>query len=467
MYRVTTTVKAATVAVLALMLVVAGTGCSNPMPVRTGSAVPQASAPSVSTSASASAGSTGSGSGAASGSGTGASSVAATATAGASVVTSPAAVPLQPTRPGAVAPPATGAYVGVFRPPAPFNRKAMASYSSISSKRPAIIMWYQQWAYDEPHEFDPAAVVSLYDRGIVPMITWEPWDPGKNANFALNGQDQKTYQLANIVGGKFDPYIQQFARDVKSVRGPVMIRPMHEMNGNWYPWCGTVNGNTPAEYIAAWRHIHDIFVQEGATNVTWVWSINHESIPNTPANAFSAYYPGDAYVDWTSVSGFNWGTTTPVEQWRTFDFWYRTPLTYLGTLGKPIIISEFASVEQGGDKAAWITDAYTRIRTEYPRSTAWSTTTLWRRGRTRRQDWRPKALRRAPRLFRGRRRIPTSWAGRHRHCRRGRAALGRAAKAARLLPAHLLRPAKTAAREERCWCPGWESNPHEVSPRGF
>lgn len=278
--------------------------------------------------------------------------------------TPPPAVPPEPA--GVLAPPTAGALIGVYRPPAPFDISGLDSYSTISDKPPAILMWYQPWTENGPRDFDPAACVSCYDRGAVPMITWEPWDPGTNANYLENPTAQPEYKLQSIVDGDWDEYIREFARGVRAVRGPVMIRPMHEMNGNWYPWCGTVNGNTPALYIAAWRHIHALFAEEKATNVTWVWSTNHESVPDVPANSFGAYYPGDAYVDWVSMSGFNWGTTSRYSNWSTFDNRYREPLAYLKTLKKPIVIAEFGCVEQGGDKAAWILDAYKRISTEHP-----------------------------------------------------------------------------------------------------
>jgi mannan endo-1,4-beta-mannosidase len=268
---------------------------------------------------------------------------------------------------GKVTPPAAGAYLGVYRPPAPFEMSAFDSYvSGISKKSPAILMWYQQWALDAPREFDPAACVSVYQRGAVPMITWEPWDSGTNANNLTDPANQPQFRLSRIDDGSYDTYIRRFATRVASVRGPVMIRLMHEMNGQWYPWGGTVNGNTPALYVKTWRRIHTIFDQQGATNVTWVWSINHESVPNSYQNRYAAYYPGDAYVDWTSVSGFNWGTASPYSTWRTFDHWYTAPLAYLKGVHKPIVIAEFASVEQGGDKAAWIADAYAKVRKNHP-----------------------------------------------------------------------------------------------------
>ena len=39
------------------------------------------------------------------------------------------------------------------------------------------------------------------------------------------------------------------------------------MNGNWFPWSETRNGNSSGEYVAAWRHVRDIFRAEGVTNV--------------------------------------------------------------------------------------------------------------------------------------------------------------------------------------------------------
>ena len=140
-----------------------------------------------------------------------------------------------------------------------------------------------------------------------------------------------------------------------------MLRPMHEMNGDWYPWSGTTNGNSPAAFVRAWRHIHDIFAAEGATNVTWVWSINRESVPARPGNAFSAYYPGDGYVDWTAISGFNGADTTSSPLWKPYTALYEQPLAYLQGLGKPICIAEIGTLGSGSEKAAWLTDAFSNI----------------------------------------------------------------------------------------------------------
>lgn len=266
---------------------------------------------------------------------------------------------------GKVEPPSKGAYLGVYVPPAPFDVEAVDDFEKRVRKDVSIVMWYQPWAPDNRSVFDLGACVAVLRRGKVPLITWEPWDPGTNARALEDPEDQPAYRLSRIVNGEFDPYIRSWARAAKTLGGPVMLRPMHEMNGTWYPWAGTVNGNTPGQFVAAWKRIHDIFESEGATNVTWVWSVNHQSVPDKAGNRYADYYPGDDYVDWTAISGFNWGTTGVRTEWTPWAGWYTRPLRYLTTLDKPICIAEFGSVEQGGDKAAWLLDAYTRIR-DYP-----------------------------------------------------------------------------------------------------
>jgi len=289
---------------------------------------------------------------------------------------------------GKVEAPANGAYLGAYDPPAPFDRKAIDSYTTRAGKGLAIVMWYQPWASGNRSEFDSAACAALMQRGIVPMITWEPWDPGADAKRLSNPANQPAFRLSAIASGRYDSYIRDWADQIRALGGPVMLRPLHEMNGDWYPWGGTVNRNTPALYVAAWRHIHDIFEKEGASNVTWVWSINHESVPASRYNSYAAYWPGSKYVDWTAISGFNWGTAGQGTAWHTFTYWYARPLAYLKTLHKPVCVAEFGCVEQGGSKPAWLTDTYRQVRTTYPSIRALVYYNAIDRAPSSTQDWR-------------------------------------------------------------------------------
>ncbi|MCR4442527.1 MAG: hypothetical protein QHH10_09795 [Peptococcaceae bacterium] len=78
--------------------------------------------------------------------------------------------------------------------------------------------------------------------------------------------------------------------------------------------------------------------------------------------------PGDAYVDWIGLTGYNNGTSHPADTWREFDEIYQ-PLyaDYLEHYpGKPFMITEFSCNETGGDKAHWIEKCMASLIKNYP-----------------------------------------------------------------------------------------------------
>jgi len=119
-----------------------------------------------------------------------------------------------------------------------------------------------------------------------------------------------------------------------------------------------------AKYVAAYRHIHDIFEARGATNVVWAWCPNVTDSPDAPPAM--AYYPGDRYVDWTGVDGYNWGTSDPDFQWQSFGRLFSDIYAELAEKGKPILIGEMASDEVGGSKASWIDGVVPTLKTKFP-----------------------------------------------------------------------------------------------------
>lgn len=176
-----------------------------------------------------------------------------------------------------------------------------------------------------------------------------------------------------MYNGAHDPYIHHFAQQAAAWGHPFFLRFAHEMNGNWYPWSAGRNGNTPEQYAAAWRHVHDIFQAEGANQYTsWVWSPNIDvGAPYTPV-PMQQFYPGDQYVDWTALDGYNWGYEP---DWQSFGDVFGKSYQILAALSpKPIMIGETAAADNDGarlngvDKAGWIRDAFLNaIPNSYPR----------------------------------------------------------------------------------------------------
>jgi hypothetical protein len=260
----------------------------------------------------------------------------------------------------AAAPIALGAYVSG----APDNPFLLDQFIGMVGTPPAVVMWYQDWAHSG---FDPVRMNAVTSRGLMPMVTWEPWD-------YTAGTQQPAYALAKIVSGAYDAYIDRWARAAAAWGGTFYLRFAHEMNGNWYPWGAGVNGNTPEQYVAVWQRVVSIFRGAGAANARWVWCPNIAGTSLTrrggsAADRFHGWYPGDASVHWIGMDGYNWGTSQPQSRWQEIPTIFAATYTALTKLtAKPLMIGETASAEQGGNKADWITTGFLQsIPTRFPR----------------------------------------------------------------------------------------------------
>jgi hypothetical protein len=222
----------------------------------------------------------------------------------------------------------------------------LTTFETDAGKKAAIVMWFQSWADSTGKNFNPAFMTAVRNRGSIPLITWEP------RNTAL-GPDQPRFALQNILNGTYDGYISTFAQNAKAWGHPFFLRFAHEMNDRWAPWSEQVNGNKAGQYVLVWRHIHNIFAAKGVTNVTWVWCPDAHGDIST----LQELYPGDNYIDWLCMDGYNAGT----HLWRSFATTISQTYQNLRTItSKPQMIAETGSSEQGGSKADWIIDAYTR-----------------------------------------------------------------------------------------------------------
>ncbi|WP_328459686.1 glycoside hydrolase family 26 protein [Actinoplanes sp. NBC_00393] len=181
-------------------------------------------------------------------------------------------------------------------------------------------------------------------QGYIP--TSEP-DVSKNSVLLVSWHGAP---LGGINNGSSDGNIRSVARKLKAMKRPILLRWGWEMNGDWFEWSGPQNGG-PANYVKAYKRIHRIFDEVGANNIAWVWSPNWNSSPNTTANKIQKYYPGDAYVDWVGVSGYNFYGESPSTLFN--------PITKLYGSRKPIILTETAAVKS---KATWIKQLNTWVK---------------------------------------------------------------------------------------------------------
>ena len=219
----------------------------------------------------------------------------------------------EPYEVGKVEPPDGAAYTGVFRPPAPYEIGSLDGYDEFTDKPPALLMWFQPWDEAGANEFDPALVVSTLAarRGPAHYVgTMESW---RRPKLPQEPEKQPDYQLRDILDGTYDDYIRSWARGIKSVNGPVMLRPMHEMNGSLVSVVRVGSTATsPASFAMPGATYTTYSTKRASTTSHGSGRSTQEVPPTPPENEYCAYYPGDEYVDWASISGFNWGTSRTV-----------------------------------------------------------------------------------------------------------------------------------------------------------
>jgi hypothetical protein len=198
-----------------------------------------------------------------------------------------AAAPLPRPAPGlppparAALPERTASYLGVFEPTSPQSYGEVSGFASAIGRDPNVALYFSGW----PVPFKAGFAQQAWANGAIPAIQI---DPGRNS-------------VAAIAAGRYDVYLRSYATAVRTYAHPVIIGFGHEMNGWWFSW--GYRHTSPAQFVAAWRHIVNVFRQQGALNVTWLWTINIID-PAHGIRSPAAWWPGSSYVTWVGIDGY-------------------------------------------------------------------------------------------------------------------------------------------------------------------
>ncbi len=181
------------------------------------------------------------------------------------------------------------------------------------------------------------------DQGRIPLISWGGADTNQ------------------INAGAYDTYIRSEAQAIKAFGSRVFIRWFWEMDGVFF----ADKAHSPAAFKQAWARIHNIFVNQGATNAVWVWSPNAYGIEKGNAQAF---YPGSALVDWIGGDAFNWYPQRPGSRFESFATSFRPWYDWATRQGKPLMVAVTGTAETGTwpDKATWLTDMGKAAKVLFP-----------------------------------------------------------------------------------------------------
>jgi mannan endo-1,4-beta-mannosidase len=224
-------------------------------------------------------------------------------------------------------------YIGVYQPDAPHSYAGVNQFAQAIGRQPNVVSYYSTWL--EP--FQAGFVTSAAKHGATTIVQIDPED----------------ISLASIAAGGYDTYLRSFAAAVKTYGNRVVLSFGHEMNGNWYSWANT--RTSPRVFVAAWRHVVTVFRTAGATNATWLWTVNviDDSIPipnPTP------WWPGSSYVNWVGIDGYYYLSSQNFAQ-----VFGPTVVAVLKLTSDPIIIAETGAAPAAGQSAK-INDLFAGVR---------------------------------------------------------------------------------------------------------
>ena len=193
-----------------------------------------------------------------------------------------------------------------------------------------------------PKDLPQNDVQTMLNNGYTPIITWEPLFRG------FTRLDPRQPRLSNIINGDYNSYFNQFADKIKTFDDTVIIRFMHEFEGDWYPWSISQNGNDPLKYVTAFRKVVDGFRARGATKVKWMWCVNSDYAPYRYFNWIVPAYPGDNYVDIVASDIYNNHFPVAEPWWRSFRWQATESYYYLNKYfsQKPLYICEVGCRER-------------------------------------------------------------------------------------------------------------------------
>jgi hypothetical protein len=220
--------------------------------------------------------------------------------------------------------PAFGAYLGGYVQPASDSQQgqinAVLSLEHQLGRPLGLVHMYHPWGSSFPDKAD----TYFAEHGKVLLLTW-------------GGAPDAT----KIIDGHYDALIRARALALKRLNRPVLLEWRHEMDRP-----DLLRAlHSPADYIAAWKHIRAVFAAAGADNVSWVWCPTAWGFKSGRAQPF---YPGDSQVDWICADGYSSTPSHPLAK-------ILGPfLSWASHHPRPVLIGEFGERTDPAGWASWL-----------------------------------------------------------------------------------------------------------------
>lgn len=232
--------------------------------------------------------------------------------------------------------------VGVYVPGAATSYAPAQAFAKATGADPSIVLAYSALAAPFNTGFARRALA----HGAIPFIQLMP----------------SKITMKDVAAGAEDARLREDADQVRSLGKQIMLSFAPEPNGNWYRWGWS---HTPAtQWVAAWRHVVNVFRSAGARNVTWVWTMN---VPFTSSGPISDYWPGASYVSEVGIDGYYAHASD------TFAALFGPIIRQARKLSdKPVLISETAAgPDSGKRRESQIESLFTGVKADHLLGFVW------------------------------------------------------------------------------------------------
>ncbi|MBQ3068934.1 MAG: hypothetical protein IJD01_03180 [Clostridia bacterium] len=240
------------------------------------------------------------------------------------------------------------------------NKKIKAEYDRISGAIGYdydIMPTYTHLQYGSSYNQFPTDMANTYAGGNgfngkpVLQFTYQ-FTSNNNTNLAAYTP------MYDVLRGKHDAQFRKLAKDIKAYKHPVLFRLNNEMNTDWTSYCGMVTLLDPDIFIETWRHLYDIFEQEGVDNCIWIFNPVTTTTPYCSWGEDLCYMPGEDYVHSLGLTNYEMGNNATLTSFQIlYTRAYAKSADHFAA--HPWIISEFAAGAGGEKKFDWNIDQWT------------------------------------------------------------------------------------------------------------
>jgi hypothetical protein len=202
---------------------------------------------------------------------------------------------------------------------APWGIDEIQTVYDITGKYPAIRG--EDYIHEKTNKRENELAIEWWKAGGIPTIMWHWGAPSKGEGYE---QSKMTIDIDRCFEPGTEEYtamwsdlkrIADHLTELRDANVPVLWRPMHECDGNWF-WYGKGGGE---RFVKLWRTMFDYFTKERKLN-NLIWVLCHTGDPSADWDPGKEYYDlagGDTYGKGIQASLFNklkeiHGNTIPI-----------------------------------------------------------------------------------------------------------------------------------------------------------